>query len=84
MLADCVEAKLLQELEIIHHGLFSGRGVDPIRPIALVQGSKQENELVIQQGSDDAIDSVLLDSTETSVTLNFVLTQDNCDVVQVG
>lgn len=83
MFADHVEAEVLKHLEIIHHGLTVGRRVQTIGPVALVKGTENEDEIVIQKRADDAVNLTGRDGAETGVTQEFVVTHLDREVVQV-
>ena len=52
-----VETELLCDLDVVLQRLVGGRGVEPVRPEALVERAVLEEELVVQQ---DACDPVLV------------------------
>lgn len=83
MLADHVEAQLLQQLKIIHHGFLRGRRIDTVRPESLVQSAEHEHKFTIQQWPDDPIDSALGDSPEPCVALDLVSAHLDSHIVQV-
>lgn len=84
MLADHVEAQLLQHLKIVHHCLLGRRGVNTIRPEALIQSTEHEDELSIEKGSNNTVDLSLGDGAESSIALDNIVAQLDCDVVQSG
>lgn len=84
VLPDAVEAKILQHLQIIHHRLLGRRHINSIGPESLVQSTKHEDEFPVQQWTDNTVDCTLGNSPESSIALDLVFAQYDCDVVQLG
>ena len=84
MLPNHVETKFLQHLQIVNHSLSVRRGMETIRPVTLIKGCESEDELAIYQRSHNPIDNSLGDGSESGVTVNFIGTHPDSDVVEVG
>lgn len=84
MLANCIEAKLLQLLQVKNQSLIVGRQVNPIRPEALVQRRPREDKLVVQQRPLHAINHAAADGAEARVARDGVVAQGDGQVVQGG
>ena len=84
MFPDHVEAQILQDLEIIDHGLPVRRRVNTIRPVPLVQCTEHENELAIQQWAPDSVNSAFGDRSESGIAVNLIVSHSDGDVVQIG
>ena len=82
--ADSIEAKLLKCLEVEDHGFAAGWSIQPIRPKALVQCTKQECEFAIQQRPGDTVDLTFCDASETDVRVHNIFAHRDSEVVQVG
>lgn len=82
MLADGVEAELLQLLQVENQSLVVGRQVNPIRPETLVQRRPREDPLAIQQRPLHTIDDTTADGAEARVAGDGVVAQGDGQVVQ--
>ena len=54
VLAQQVEAQLLDLLQLVHHRRVRGRGIQPLRPVALVQQAVEEDGLSVEAEAQDA------------------------------
>lgn len=84
MFAQHIKPQILENLQVIHHGLQSRRRVQPVRPETLVQRAEQEPELAVQQRPHDPVDRALRDRAEARVAADVVGAEGYADVVQVG
>lgn len=82
VLADHVEAQVLEHLKIEDHGLTVGGSVQAIGPVTLVKSTELEDELAIQQMARDSFNLALGDGAEASIAVDLVVTQSNGEVVQ--
>ena len=55
VLADHVEAEVLVLLQVVPEGRVGGRGVEAVRPVALVQGAGLEDERPVEHGALDTV-----------------------------
>lgn len=84
MLADHVESKFLQHLQIVRHGFRIRRRVQTIGPESLIEGSELEDKLSIEKMASHSVHFALGNGAEARVALDFVITQLNGNIVQVG
>ena len=84
MFPDHVETKALQHLQVVYHGLSIRRGMKAVWPVSLVQSSKLENKIAVQERTCDSIDDPFGKSSESSVTFNFIRSHFNCNVIEIG
>lgn len=83
MLPDHVEPQVLENLEIVNHCLASRRRMQPIRPVSLVKGAKDECEFAVEERALDAVDRAPSDGAEPRVAGHLVLAEGDGEVVQV-
>lgn len=72
MLANRVEAKPLEELQVIYHGFTIRRRVQAIRPKPLIESSKLEHKLAVEKGSGDTLYLSLGDGAEARVAVDSI------------
>ena len=78
MLADSVEAKVLENLEVVDHSLKGRRRHKTIRPVALVESAELEDKLAVEEMAGHTLDLALGDGAEAGVALDLVLVSE-CD-----
>jgi len=80
MLANHVETKLLDQQEIVDHGLVGGRGVEAVRPVTLV-----ENAVMVEGFAIQAQLPVLdTEAADSYITLYYILTKGYGERVEIG
>ena len=84
MLSEHVEAKSLQYLQVIYHGLPIWRSVYAIRPESLVQSSEEENKFAVQERSGNSANAAFRYGPKSSVACNLILTHRNGEVIKIG
>ena len=84
VLAEHVEAAVLQHLHVVFHSLLRRRGKKPIGPPPLVEGADHEVGLVVEEEPEDAIRVLaLLDLAHAEVALHHVLAVLRREVVEL-
>lgn len=82
VLANCIEAELLQGLQVKDQSLIVGRKVDSVRPETLVQGRPLEDPLAVEQRPLDTINNTTANAAESGVARYSVIAQCDGQVVQ--
>lgn len=82
MFAKHVEAKALEHLEIIDHGLTVRGKMETVWPVALIKGTKEEVEFAIEQRALNSIDNAGGNSAEAGVAVDNVVAQLDSQVVK--
>lgn len=72
MLADGVEAKRLEKLQVVYHGITIRRRVQTIGPKPLIESSKLKDKLAVEKRSSDTIHLSLGDGAEARVAVGLV------------
>ena len=73
-----IETKAFQHLQVIDHGFSIWWRVKSIWPVPLIQSSEHEDELSIQEWSDNSIHNAFRNGSETCVTSNLVVAHCHC------
>lgn len=82
MFPNHVKAKVLQELEVIYHGLSGGWCIKSIRPVTLVKGSEHEDKFTVQQRTDYTVDLAFGNRAETDIAVDFLVAHRDGYIVQ--
>jgi hypothetical protein len=83
MLADHVEPKVLEHLQVVNHGLAIGWQVQAIGPVTLVKRTHEKDKFTVKERPLDAINHACREGSESSIASNLVIAHSYGDVVQV-
>ena len=84
MLAEHIEAAVLQHLHVVFHPLLGRRGKKPVGPPSLVEGADHEVGLVVEEEPENALRVLaLLDLAHAEVALHHVLAVLRREVVEL-
>jgi hypothetical protein len=82
VLAQHVETKVFQRLEIILHSFTVGWRVQTIWPVSLIKGAELEYKLAVEKGTLDAVDFSAADSSERGIAVDNIVAEGDTDIVQ--
>jgi hypothetical protein len=71
-------------LEVINHSLSAWRGIQSVRPVSLIEGSKDESEFTVHEWTDNAVYCAFGVCTEPCVATDLVVAESDSHVVEVG